>query len=71
MKLYVFILGLISLLTACVSPYASNGEAQYVKSRNGPNLIIPPPLSNGSISHFYDLPSQERNVRMDIVPPTD
>jgi hypothetical protein len=58
------------LLCACSSRYASNGENQYMNSKNGPNLVIPKPLASDRISHFYDLPQQTQPAIVNIAPPT-
>ncbi len=56
------------LLTACSAQYTSNGEQQYLKSRNGVGLVVPPPLSTANISDFYDLPLQKQDAKVSIVP---
>jgi uncharacterized lipoprotein len=57
------------LLTACSAQYTSNGEQLYLKSRNGDSLVVPSPLTSGDISHFYDLPPQNKDAHVDVVPP--
>lgn len=57
------------LLSACSSRYASNAETQYLKSRNGNALVVPPPMTNTNISHFYDLTQGRENVMVSIIPP--
>ncbi|WP_420324033.1 hypothetical protein [Legionella oakridgensis] len=57
------------LLSSCASYYSSNGEKKYLESRNGPNLVVPPPLTSANISHFYDLPPQNQDPRVRIEPP--
>ncbi len=69
MKKIAFVMSLIVLLPSC-SHYASNGEKQYLLSRNGATLVIPPPLTDNNISHFYDLPQQNQNAKVSIAPPT-
>lgn len=59
---------LLGLLSAC-SSYTSRGEQLYVSSHNGPHLVVPPPLGSENINHFYDLPAQNQNVKVDINPP--
>lgn len=56
-------------LTACSSYYTSNGEKQYLESRNGERLLIPPPLTDSNISHFYDLPNPEGSTNVSVAPP--
>lgn len=63
-----FILGIVLILFGC-SRYATNGEHLYLQSRNGPSLEVPPPLSRANISTFYDLPQQDRDARVSVVPP--
>lgn len=58
------------LLCACSTRYASNGENQYMNSKNGPHLGIPKPLAADTISHFYDLPEQTQTATVNIAPPT-
>ncbi|WP_133127980.1 hypothetical protein [Legionella nagasakiensis] len=69
MQKTVFIMALALLLSACASYYSSNGEKKYLESRNGLNLVVPPPLTSANISHFYDLPPQNQNPRVNIEPP--
>ncbi|HHF7345026.1 TPA: hypothetical protein ACPSKE_000897 [Legionella feeleii] len=68
-KIGFFVLS-IMLLTAC-SQYASNGEQLYLRSKNGTTVVVPPPLTDSNISHFYDLPPQNQNAQVSIAPPTD
>jgi uncharacterized lipoprotein len=63
----LFVLAL--LLAACAQQYTGNGEIRYVQSRNGVNIVVPPPLTAANISHFYDLPNQNVNPQVSIVPP--
>ncbi len=63
------ILVLSSLLTACSAQYTSNGEQHYLTSKNGLNLVIPPPLTSANISHFYDLPPQKQRAEIGVTPP--
>ncbi|KTD23608.1 Uncharacterised protein [Legionella lansingensis] len=70
MKKIGFVIVSVSLLSAC-SQYAKNGESQYLNSRNGPIVVVPSPLTDSNISHFYDLPPQNQNARVSIAPPSD
>ncbi|MCC5013965.1 MULTISPECIES: hypothetical protein [unclassified Legionella] len=70
MKKIGFLVLSIMLLTAC-SQYASNGEQLYLRSKNGTTVVVPPPLTDSNISHFYDLPPQNQNAQVSIAPPTD
>lgn len=59
------------MLGACSSRYATNGETQYLKSRNGPSLVVPSPLTKEKISGFYFLPQQSNpNPAVKITPPS-
>ncbi len=60
---------LASLLANCTAQYTSNGEQKYIHSQNGPNIVVPPPLTTENISHFYDLPPASRDPKISIVPP--
>ena len=60
---------LSALLAACNIKYTSNGEHQYLQSRNGVDIVVPPPLTANNISHFYDLPPQPENAQVSIEPP--
>jgi len=66
------LLVILPLLLAggCGGQYTSNGEQHYMQSKNGRDPVIPPPLSGANISHFYDLPSQNQNAKVSIIPPT-
>mgnify|MGYP000314146805 CR=1 FL=1 len=57
------------LLTGCSAQYTSNGEQQYLQSRNGVNLVVPPPLTAENISDFYNLPAQNQDARVSVAPP--
>jgi uncharacterized lipoprotein len=65
---YIIIASLF--VTACSSSYyARNGEQHYLKSRNGPPLVVPKFMTTANISHFYDLPPQTENAKVSIAPP--
>ena len=57
-------------LTACSSYYASNAETNYLKSHNGPDLVVPSPLTKTNMGYFYNLPPQNQNAVVSVVPPT-
>ncbi|MDP3559413.1 MAG: hypothetical protein Q8R79_03575 [Legionellaceae bacterium] len=59
------------LCTACTSPYATNAEKEYLKSRNGVPLSVPKPLSDFQITHGYDLPTPKNEPAISISPPTE
>lgn len=58
------------ILCSCASQYASNRDKQYLASRNGKQLVVPPPLTTSNISHFYDLPQNNKSAAVSIAPPT-
>lgn len=69
-KLYKCVLSLgLVVVAGCTMPYATNNKLQYMESRNGPNLNVPPPLTTRNISSFYDLPDQTANAQVDLDPP--
>ena len=69
MKKIGMLMGFSVLLTACSAQYTSNGEQRYLKSRNGPQIVVPSPLTVANISNFYDLPAQNQDARIsDLVP---
>lgn len=57
------------LLTACSTMLVSNAEKQYLQNKNGPSVVVPPPLTGANMSHFYDLPPQTQDARISIRPP--
>nr|WP_131777151.1 hypothetical protein [Legionella impletisoli] len=67
-KIRIFLLTPL-LISSCSSYYTSNGEEKYLQSHNGPELVIPPPLTGTNISGFYDLPPAPKNPRVSIQPP--
>jgi len=69
-KKFVVIAVCAVLISGCSNRYASNGEKLYLGSRNGVSVVVPPPLTNTNVSHFYDLPSQDRNAEVNIAPPS-
>jgi uncharacterized lipoprotein len=67
----ILIITLSSLfISACSSYYSSKGEENYLQAKNGPALVIPPPLTGQNISGFYNLPAQTQNPKVSIEPPT-
>lgn len=70
----MFILGVACLISSCSSlfsqtDYDSSDKLHYLKSKNGPQLVVPPPLTSTNISDFYDLPPQNQDARVSITPP--
>lgn len=68
MRYAVLVMGGL-VLAGCSAQYTSNGEQQYVHSRNGVLMVVPPPLTRSNISDFYDLPPQNQNAEVTITPP--
>lgn len=68
MKKIGFFLLASTFLVACAN-YTSVGEKYYLQSRNGMTVVVPPPLTDSNISHFYDLPPQTMNPEVRITPP--
>jgi len=60
---------LLSVLTGCTLPYASNDKQQYLFSKNGAVLDVPAPLTAENLSGFYDLPAANDAHRVSVVPP--
>lgn len=73
MKKLVIISVISWLLIGCISweptDFASSDKDQYLSSKNGESLVIPPPLTNSNISDFYVLPNNEQNAKISIDPP--
>lgn len=67
----IAVISSLLLISACSMHYGSNGETLYLASRNGPNLVVPAPLTDTDISHFYELPNQNQPATVSIVPPTN
>lgn len=72
-KRFIVLLFIISMLSSCFfwepTDYASNDKDQYLTSKNGPNLVVPQPLSSSNISDFYTLPDQNQNAKVSVEPP--
>ncbi len=64
--MYVVVAGLV--LSGC-SRYSSTGEQLYMQSRNGVKVQVPYPLTIENMSHFYDLPAQNKDAQVSIAPP--
>ena len=56
-------------LASCATKYASNDRQQYLSSRNGVHLEVPPPLTNTNMSGFYELPTPEGAKKVSVAPP--
>ena len=60
-------------LSGCISwqpsDFDSNKKDQYLTSKNGPDLLVPPPLTNSNLSDFYVLPDQKQDPKVPIEPP--
>ena len=69
---HVILFTMVTLfLTACSLPYTTNDKQQYASSRNGPVLVVPPPLTRENLSNFYELPAQNGNPKVSVAPPVD
>lgn len=68
MKNLVLLIGLCTL-SGCTFFNANNSENKVLKSRNGPGIVVPPPLTTSNISYFYNLPPETQNARVSIAPP--
>lgn len=64
------LMGFIAFSTSCSTLYDTSGEQRYLSSRNGPNLVVPPPLTTTNLGYFYNLPEQNQDARIGINPPT-
>lgn len=71
MKKVLIVIAATFLMSSCATHYTSSGEHRYLKSYNGRMLVVPPPLTEANISHFYDLPQQNQNAVVNITPPQD
>jgi len=40
-----------------------------MKSRNGPDLVVLPPMTKANLGYFYSLPQQNQNAQVNIDPP--
>lgn len=58
---------MITAVVGCSSlEYASNEPQQYLKSKNGQDLEVPPALSSENLSDFYRLPNQPQNAKLKV-----
>lgn len=62
---YISLAALLVLLTAC----SSERNLDYLKSHNGPKLVIKPPLSSRHIDHSYVLANVGKIDSQSITPP--
>jgi len=72
-KLVLF--GFFVLLAGCFtldrSEFASSDQDRYLTSKNGKDLLVPPPLTTSNLSDFYVLPDQKQNPKIGIEPPVN
>ena len=66
----LLILGSWLILSGCSTYFATNGEQRYLLSQNGPGIKVVSPLTDANISHFYDLPVQNKISKISILPPS-
>lgn len=69
MKKVSFIV-LSALIVSGCSHIKNNSDQKYLQSRNGPGLVVPPPLTSDNVSHFYDLPAQDKKAIVSTEPPS-
>lgn len=73
MNKLLYCLPVMMCLSGCgflsTTEYASNDKSQYLKSKNGPDLVIAEPLTAQNISDFYRLPDQTNAAKISIRPP--
>lgn len=63
----VFSVTLLMTVAGCASnEYASNQPKQYLKSKNGPDLIVPGHLTAYNLSDFYHLPNQPAHAQLKV-----
>lgn len=71
----LFLLGIFVLLAGCFtfdrSEFASSDQDRYLTSKNGKDLLVPPPLTNSNLSDFYVLPDQNHNPKIGVEPPVN
>jgi uncharacterized lipoprotein len=65
-----FVVLAVLVLASC-SRYSSSGESVYLKNHNGQKLEVPRPLTDSSISSFYNLPEQKQDAKVRIDPPLE
>jgi len=62
---------MVVVCVACTAHYSTSSKLEYLKSRNGPELQVSPPLTKDNLSQFYSLPPQEQNAQIGVEPPID
>ena len=63
----ICVFSVITLIAGCSRlEYASNQPKQYLKSKNGQNLQVPPSLSADNLSEFYRLPNHPQNAKLKV-----
>lgn len=70
----LFFLSFCTLLSGCLidwqpTDFASSDKDGYLTSKNGKDLLVPPPLTSSNLSDFYVLPDQTQNPKVGIEPP--
>ena len=70
MKKSIVISVVALFLVSCSANFGGQGEKLYLRSKNGPGVVVQPPLTDTNISHFYDLPVQQnKHPKASVVPP--
>lgn len=64
-----FLICLAGCFTLDRSEFASSDTDRYLTSKNGKDLLVPPPLTNSNLSDFYVLPDQTQNAKIGVEPP--
>jgi uncharacterized lipoprotein len=59
----------VFLLSGCSLLNTNASENKVLNSRNGPGLVVPPPLTTDNISYFYSLPNEAQDAHVSIAPP--
>ncbi|MBA2649245.1 MAG: hypothetical protein H0U75_06530 [Legionella sp.] len=68
MKKLSCVVWMMLILSGCAR-FSTNGEKIFVHSHNAPKLVVPPPLTCEYISDLYDLPPQDEDPTVSVLPP--
>ncbi len=66
---YLILTGLVGCGLMPSGEFSSNNKKDYLRSKNGPNLVINKPLTDANTSDFYQLPDQKKIATISIKPP--
>ncbi len=71
----LILLCVFCFLAGCISwkksDFSSSDQDQYLSSKNGKDLLVPPPLTNSNLSDFYVLPDQNQDAKVSVSPPVN